>query len=182
MKKFLIILITILLMSTYSFASIEQDSADILVKMNLMSGYPDGTLRLENNITRAEFCTLIIKMLNYNESPIEITTKSKFKDLKETHWAYTSVMTATQLGFLSGYEDLTFRPSNNITYAEACSILISVLGYKGDVKGKWPQNVTDKAEELSLNKNIVAEASDKVTRGTVSIMLVNAMNVKIKIK
>lgn len=180
MKKCLIILVVLILIITYSFASVEQDSANVLVKMNLMSGYPDGTLKLENNITRAEFCTLIIKMLNYNENPIEITTKIKFKDLKENHWAYRGVMTATQLGFLSGYEDLTFRPSNNITYAEACSILINVLGYKGDVKGKWPQNVTDKAEELNLNRNVVAEAPDKVTRGTVSTMLINAMNVKMK--
>ena len=181
MKKFLLIMIfSIMLILSFSFATVEEDSASTLVKMNLMAGYPDGTLKLENNITRAEFCTLVTKMLGYNENPIEITTKKSFSDMKKSHWAYNSVMTATQLNFLSGYEDNTFRPSNNITYAEVSSILIKVLGRGDDLEGNWPDNVVNLAEELKLNKNVEAEAKDKLTRGQVSVMLINAMGLPIK--
>lgn len=181
MKKFLLlILFSITLIMSFSFATVEEDSANTLVKMNLMAGYPDGTLRLENNITRAEFATLVIKMLGYNDNPIKITTNKVFSDLKSTHWAYNSVMTATELKLLSGYEDNTFRPSNNITYAEVSSILIKVLGKGDDVTGKWPDNVVNMAEELNLNKNVEATHSDKLTRGQVSVMLINAMSLPIK--
>lgn len=177
MKKVLSIFFVMLLIFSVSFADIKESSAEVLVKMGLLSGYPDGTLKLENNITRAEFCTLIIKMVGKNQTPLQ----NKFSDVKESHWAYGVINRAAELGYLSGYEDGSFRPSNNITYAESCSILINLLGYKNEVTGAWPYNVTEKAKELNLNKNLEElESSHIMTRGEVSIMLVNSMNVKFK--
>ena len=177
MKKIFIIFFSMLLVFSVSFGDIKESSADVLVKMGLLSGYPDGTLKLENNITRAEFCSLIIRMVGKNEAPLE----NRFRDVKESHWAYGVINRAAELGYLRGYEDGSFRPSNNITYAESCSILINLLGYKNEVTGVWPNNVTEKAKELNLNKKVEElEASHIMTRGEVSVMLVNSMNVKFK--
>ena len=166
---------------SFSFATIYDECGETLVKMNLLSGYPDGTLKLENNITRAEFSVLIMKMLGYTNDNIEVLSPKNFKDLKESHWAYKSVMKATELKYLNGYEDNTFRPSNNLTYAECCAILVNVLGYNGDMKGAWPNNVMNKAAELKLNTNLsTKESKNLVTRGEVAVMLVNSMNVKLK--
>lgn len=177
MKKIFLIIVSFVMILNFSLANMQEDCGRILVKMNLLAGYPDGTLKLENNITRAEFCTLIIKMVGKNETPIE----SRFSDVKEEHWAYGVINRAAELGYLSGYEDGTFRPSNNITYAESCSILVNLLGYKDEIVGTWPISVTDKANELNLNINLEGlEPSHIMTRGEVSIMLVNSMNVKFK--
>lgn len=177
MKKVLPIFFVVLLIFSVSFGDIKESSADVLVKMGLLSGYPDGTLKLENNITRAEFCTLIIKMVGKNQVPLE----NKFNDINESHWAYGVINRAAELGYLSGYEDGSFRPSNNITYAESCSILINLLGYKNEVTGEWPNNVTEKSNELKLNKSLEElDPSHIMTRGEVSVMLVNSMNVKFK--
>lgn len=177
MKKLLYIFLAVTLIFSASFANFEENAADVLVKMGLLSGYPDGTLKLENNITRAEFCSLIIRLVGQNEAPLG----NKFSDIKETHWAYGVINRAAELGYLSGYEDGTFRPSNNITYAESCSILINLLGYKDEVTGEWPTNVTEKANELKLNINLdELEATHTMTRGEVSIMLINSMNIPIK--
>ena len=146
--------------------------------MGLMSGYPDGTLGLERDITRAEFCTLVAKMLGISDE--ENFTTEDFSDLPQTHWAYKNVMALADRGIISGYGDTTFRPSNNVTYAESAVILISVLGYKGDLEGAWPTNVTTMSESLGLNSGFSAMASDKMTRGNVSIMLVNGMDVELK--
>ena len=177
MKVLIYVFLSISLIFSSSFANFEESSADVLVKMGLLSGYPDGTLGLENNITRAEFCALIIRMLGNNQAP----TENRFSDIKETHWAYGVINRAAELGYLNGYEDGTFRPSNNITYAESCSILINLLGYRDELIGVWPTNVVTKANELGLNKNLEdLEASHKMTRGEISVMLVNSMNVKFK--
>jgi len=179
MKKILSVLTALMLFMSCTLAITIDDAANTLVKMKLMSGYPDGTLGLENNITRAEFCTLVAKMLGINKE--ETFLVDDFEDLKKSHWAYKSVMALTERGFISGYEDSTFRPSNTLTYAECSAILVGVLGYKNDLTGVWPTNVTSMAENLLLNKDLdKVTASDKMTRGDVSIMLVNAMDVTLK--
>lgn len=177
MKRFLFIFLSAIMIFSISFANVEENAADILVKMGLLSGYPDGTLKLENNITRAEFCSLIVRLIGENEPPVG----NRFSDIKESHWAYGVINRAAELGYLSGYPDGTFRPSDNINYAESCSILINLLGYKDEVIGEWPTNVITKANELNLNINLEElKSSHTMTRGEVSIMLINSMNVKIK--
>lgn len=177
MKRLLYILLSLMLITSISFGNVIDNSADVLVKMGILNGYPDGTLKLENNITRAEFCSLIIRMVGKNQVPLT----NKFSDIKESHWAYGVINRAAELGYLRGYEDGTFRPSNNITYAESCSILINMLGYKDEVVGEWPTNVTEKAKELGISKNLEElEASYTMTRGEISVMLVNSMHVNFK--
>ena len=181
MKKFYLIVLSFIMIFGFSFASYQDDCGEILVKMNLLAGYPDGTLKLENNITRAEFSVLIMKMLGYNNDNIDISVEKDFKDLNKKHWAYKNVLKANELGYLSGYEDNTFRPSNNLTYAECCSILTSVLGYKSDLKGKWPDNVMNMADKLGINKNLsLKNSKDLVSRGEVAIMIVNSLEINIK--
>lgn len=181
MKKFSLIILSFIMVFGFSFASYQDDCGDILVKMNLLAGYPDGTLKLENNITRAEFSVLIMKMLGYNSDNIVLTSNKNFSDLKETHWARKSIIKATELKFLNGYDDNTFRPSNNLTYSECCAILVNVLGYNSDMKGAWPNNVINMAEKLGLNKKLSKkESKDLVTRGEVAIMLVNSLNIEVK--
>ena len=181
MKKISLIILGLIMIFGFSFANYQDDCGNILVKMNLLTGYPDGTLKLENNITRAEFSVLIMKMLGYNSDNIEVGTEREFKDLTSKHWAYKSVLKANELGYLSGYEDNTFRPSNNLTYSECCSILINVLGYKSELKGKWPDNVMNMADKLGINKNLASkDAKDLVSRGEVAIMLVNSLEIDIK--
>ena len=179
MKKIISVLAILIMLLSNVFAITVDDAADTLVKMNLMSGYPDGTLGLEKYITRAEFCTLIAKMLGINNQ--ESFLVDDFEDLQSHHWAYKSVIALADKGVISGYQDHTFRPSSTLTYAECASILIGVLEYKNELEGVWPTNVMSMAESLQLNKDLIIEKhSDKMTRGYVSIMLINALNVEMK--
>ncbi|MBE5812281.1 MAG: S-layer homology domain-containing protein [Clostridiales bacterium] len=181
MKKISLIILSFIMIFSFAFASYQDDCGEILVKMNLLAGYPDGTLKLENNITRAEFSVLIMKMLGYNSDNIVLESDKKFSDLKESHWARKSIIKATELKYLNGYDDNTFRPSNNLTYAECCAILVNILGYNSDIKGAWPNNVMNMAAELKLNKNLsIKESKELVSRGEVAVMLINSLNVQIK--
>jgi len=161
-------------------ASLIEESADTLQKMKILNGYEDGTLRLDNNITRAEFCALIMNMLD-----IKVTEpqNNKFSDIKDGAWYYNAINKVAELGYINGYkEDGTFRPSNNITYAESCAILVNILGYNNELEGVWPSNVTNKAKELGIVSGLQEdlESSYKMTRGEISIMLINSMSIKVK--
>lgn len=51
-----------------------------------------------------------------------------FSDVAETDWYHPYIQSATDQGFLTGYEDDTFRPSQNVTLAEFC-VMISNAYY-----------------------------------------------------
>ena len=179
MRKILVFLITFIMTFNTSFATLIEDSADTLNKMKILNGYEDGSLRLENNITRAEFCALIINMLQIKDFN---NLNNKFSDIREGAWYYNSVNKVAELGYINGYkEDQTFRPANNITYAESCAIMINMLGYNEELTGSWPTNVIDKAKELKIDEGLSdLDASYKMTRGEISVMLINCMNQKVK--
>ena len=179
MKRILSLLIMFIILLNTSFAGIIEDSADTLNKMKILNGYEDGSLRLENNITRAEFCALIINMLGINDFN---DLENRFSDIKEGAWYYNAINKIAELGYINGYkEDGTFRPANNITYAESCAIMVNLLGYNDELEGVWPDNVINKAKELGVVEGLTdLESSYKMTRGEISVMVVNAMNIKVK--
>lgn len=47
----------------------------------------------------------------------------RFKDVPAKHWAYPYVENMAKLGYLSGYDDGTFKPGNNLTFMESMSTL-----------------------------------------------------------
>jgi len=179
MKKILAFLFSGIILFNISNATIIENSADTLNKMKILNGYEDGALRLENNITRAEFCALIMNMLD-----IKVTENlpNKFSDIKDGTWYYNAINKIAELGYINGYkEDGTFRPSNNITYAESCAIMVNVLGYNEELVGEWPNNVIDKSKELGIIEGLeISDSSYKMTRGEISVMLVNSMSIKVR--
>jgi len=179
MKSFIMAFISVMIIFECSFANITHEAADTLVQMKILNGYEDGTLRLENNITRAEFCALIMNMLGIKVTePLE----NKFSDIKEGAWYYNAINKVAEMGYINGYkEDGTFRPNNNITYAESCAIMVNLLGFNDELEGVWPNNVIEKAKELGIIEGLVdLEASYKMTRGEISVMLINSMSIKVR--
>lgn len=91
------------------------------VDQGLIKGYPDGSFRPNNNITRAEFITLVNKVYGYT-STVPIT----FTDVKRSDWYYNSVAIAVAAGYISGYPDGTMKPDNPISRKEAASFIMKI--------------------------------------------------------
>lgn len=94
-----------------------------LTGTGVITGYPDGTFRPENTITRAEFTTLVVRFMGLAGEGV-----SAFPDIAETHWASSYTATAERQGLLSGYPDGTVHPEAAVTRAEAVVILNNMLG------------------------------------------------------
>lgn len=192
MKKYmsftLIFLLIFSLSTTYLYAQNEQEqfkeardsSAEALVKLNILKGYEDGTLRLDNKILRSEFITLVVRLKGYHHDADIDDIKINFKDIEEKHWAYDNIKLAVKYNIVTGYPDNTIAPNNNVTYAEALAVLINALGYEDTLDGDWPDNVVEKATELKLDTNLDIEANTQITRGEMSIMIYNALTVPLK--
>lgn len=99
------------------------DSVIYLSEKFILNGYFDGTFKPENNITRAEFAKIIVSATG----SIDPYALSSFKDINKDEWYYSYVSTAYSMGYITGYPDGSFRPNDNITRADICTIVNRVL-------------------------------------------------------
>lgn len=98
-----------------------------LADEGMVSGYPDGTFRPENSITRAEFAKLV---LLYSQPKGEkLPDVQTFPDVPKTHWAFPYIEACVRLGILSGYPDGTFKPEKSITKAEIVKLIVASKKY-----------------------------------------------------
>ena len=108
------------------------------VQRGIMKGYPDGSFKPNNPITRAEFTQMISTIDNkaYGVAP--------FADVLG-HWAERPIGSEYQAGRIAGYPDGTFRPDAHITRCEAAVILNKIFERNFDamslLKCKNPQMI-----------------------------------------
>lgn len=58
---------------------------------------------------------------------IQVCAASQFSDVSEEHWAYNQISELVNRGILSGYEDGTFKPNNDVTRAEWATIMTTAF-------------------------------------------------------
>lgn len=84
-------------------------------------GDENGNFRADAGITRAEVVVLFSRLLK-NPMPSGLKLTSKFGDVPQDKWYFTSVAYMEQFGIVSGYEDGTFRPEDTISRSELVAI------------------------------------------------------------
>ena len=111
-----------------------------LSNAGILDGYEDGTFRPDGNITRAEFATITARFLEASYDG-----GNCFPDI-DGHWAAEYINEAANAGIVDGYEDGTFRPQQNITRAEAVTMVNRTVDrhpdadYLLDNMVTWPDN------------------------------------------
>jgi hypothetical protein len=91
----------------------------------ILTGYPDGTFKPDQRITRAEIAAIIYRYLKL--SPPE-QTNINFLDLTPSHWAFGFIERIRERGIITGYPDNTFRPDSFSTRAEAVVMIARMMG------------------------------------------------------
>ena len=119
-------------MITTSFSDVSNDAwyataVKTMASLGMMSGYPDGTFRPDEPITRAEFATVALAFAYEPDN-----ARCSYLDVSTSAWYYTYVAQATTYGWIGGYPDGTFRPNNSITRVEVCVIVNNMLGRTPD--------------------------------------------------
>jgi arabinan endo-1,5-alpha-L-arabinosidase len=86
-----------------------------------ISGYSDNTFRPYNNTTRSQFVKLTALAFHL---PLYEGTEQHFSDVPRDHPFYVFVETARMHGLVSGYNDGTFRPYNNVTRGQVAKVAV----------------------------------------------------------
>ncbi len=104
------------------------DAVGYAVGKGIVSGYPDGSFRPDQAITRAEFSSIASRF-----AQLTLEKNLFFTDLPPSHWGYKAVRLAASNGWIFGYPDNTFRPERAITRAEVTSITNRMLNRQADL-------------------------------------------------
>jgi len=97
-----------------------------------LHGYPDGTFRPDDPITRAEFAVMLMQFRGPQTAEVELP----FADEERVgDWARAAIAQAVQLGILEGYPDGTFRPDQAITRAEIAKMIVGLYAMEPDGSG-----------------------------------------------
>ena len=120
-----------------------------------IQGYPDGFVKPQNNITRAEVATIFFRLLTDEAREYFWSTDSGFSDVKSSDWFNNAVSTMVNAGVITGYNDGTFRPNDPITRAEFATIAARFLSDPYslqdqfyDTEGHWAEVYINRAAEV----------------------------------
>lgn len=112
-----------------SFADVQghwaQAYIQALASRNIITGFPDGTFKPNEPVTRAQFAAIILKAF----SPTATRPAREFSDVRQNYWGYTAIQTAVRGGFMAGYPEGTFQPEQRIPRVQSLVALVNGLGF-----------------------------------------------------
>ena len=115
------------------------------IHFNYVIGYTDGTIRPNNDISRAEVATIFFRLLTDEAREQYTTTAGSFTDVKAGMWCNRAIATLTNMGIIKGYTDGSFQPNKSITRAELATIIARFAKLDvntktfSDINGHWAQ-------------------------------------------
>lgn len=87
-----------------------------------LCGYPDGSFRAEQPLTRQELAMMLYRLLP-EQARQSARTQNAFADVVRGDWAYTAISAVTGLGVIAGEEDAFFEPEKSVSERELTQIL-----------------------------------------------------------
>jgi uncharacterized lipoprotein YddW (UPF0748 family) len=177
--------------NTVRFSDIEQHWAkpfiEGLARLGIVSGFPDGTYRPSELVTRAQFASLLGRAFDLPKKRNAVT----FSDVPTNHWAVGAIREAYEMQFLSGYPGNRFSPEQAIPRVQILVALVTGL----EVTGKTVElnqfyrdaitipNYATSRIEIATDREMVVNAPDvqllqpnvSATRGDVAALLYQAL-------
>lgn len=190
-KKIIVLLLVSLVIYTStgvyaSFPDVQEDasylkSIERLASLGIITGNEKGEYRPNDMLTREQFAKVIVQVANLEDKVNEVKSGSSFPDISPERWSSDYIEVAVDSGYINGKLDGKFHPDENITYAEACTAMVKMLGYStNDLTGIWPDNYINKAEETGISDGVDLSSHDALPRWALAVMLDNLMNTPIK--
>ena len=207
-KKFLSLLLSaalvlaMVLPASAAFTDITdsqlQKQVSVLQMLGVIGGTSASTFSPNGTLSRAQFCKMAVVLLGReNEEPL-YRNRTIFPDVKSSHWArgYINLAVSVDVGgstgengqttggvkLIRGMADGTFQPDRAITYAEAVTILMRVLGYSDTDAGmNWPMGYLQLAAKLGVTNGLTGlGANSSLTRAQAATMFYQALFAKTK--
>jgi hypothetical protein len=157
-------------------------------------GFKDGTFKPEGYLTRAELCTLLIRIRTARKP--EPPLRTGFTDISQRHWAAGYIAEGVRAGIIKGFPDGKFRPAKGVTREQAIAFLVRFAEFIEpdfiyekpfpDVEVfHWSAKAIHLAKKegfLDYLKGKNFEPERKITRGEVADIMSRIKSISIKLK
>ena len=107
-------------------------------------------------ITRAQFIGYLFKLAGYTANVYK-TDDIPFVDVSTQTPYYNEICTMYEMGRVNGTDPNMFSPDNHVTFAQACKLIVDVLGYRNYTEVKYGEDLASyamMAGELEINKGV----------------------------
>ena len=139
---------------------------ETMANAKIIEGYPDGSFRPNAPVSRAEFAAIAARFSDAVSDGV-----TDFFDVSDSHWAFTYIAKANELGWVKG-DSGYFRPDDNMTRAEVITVVNRVLERAVHEEGMpdgmilWPDNQPGKwyyeAVQEATNSHTYVRTDEKV--------------------
>ncbi|MBH8565600.1 S-layer homology domain-containing protein [Nostoc sp. CENA67] len=157
--------------TTFSDVSSNYWAAQFIQELSqrgVIAGFPDGSFRPEEPVTRAQFAAMVNKAFQKAQQRQPI----RFADVPSNYWAYNAIQQAYTIGFLSGYPGNRFEPNQAIPRQQVLVALANGLEYGAS------NNVEGTLQYFNDAYNIAGYARSPIAAATENQIVVNYPNVK----
>lgn len=167
---------------------------EVLQLMGVVDGMSGSSFVPSGTLTRAQFCKMAVTAMGQGDRVNIYKNYTIFPDVKPGHWAAGYVNLASRLTadgsegdegkgtrLISGFSDGTFGPDRTVTYGQAITILMRMLGYSdSDVSVVWPDGYIDQAMAIGLSDGVKLSGGSPINRGQAVRLFVNLLNCETK--
>jgi len=102
------------------------EEIELLAASGITEGYDDGTFRPSANVTRQAMAAFLSRALELDQD-YEVPAQPTFPDVPIDHPFFTEIELLAASGITTGYDDGTFRPSDNVTRMAMSAFLVRGL-------------------------------------------------------
>lgn len=161
-----------------SFETIQEFSDRGLTK-----GYPDGSFRPDQVVSRAEFVAFVNRTFNFEASE----TAVEFVDINGAEWFFEDLQIAVSQGYIEGYPDGTFRPDKSVTRQEVAVILQRILKYEliaFSSTEEWMEPWAKESIQIMMSNGVIVsrengfEGNHGMTREEMAVSLISALHIE----
>ena len=158
------------------------EAVELLYALDIMIGDETGDFKLNDSIKRSEVAKIAVALAGLTQVAESTKTQANFPDVGVGHWANGYINVAQAQKYVIGDDTGRFRPDDVITYAEAVTIMMRVLGYEpaAAANGGFPTGYLVTAGNAGLFKGGVSSATNaEATRGIVARLAYNALTINL---
>lgn len=162
-------------------------AVEALRTMGVIDG-SGGRYEPDGNLTRAQFCKMAIEVMGKGDEAEAEASRTIFNDVPGRHWArgYVNLAATTTVGgdadgkgaarLMMGQGNGSFAPDRAITYAEAVTTLLRILGYSKQANSNWPSGAVATAASVGLDSGFAPPAAgEPITRAQAALLFCNLL-------
>ena len=149
--------------TSFTDVSSSLDHHDAIMELaarGILQGYEDDRFMPDIKLTRAHASKILAMSLGLDATNVK---DPGFKDINKNQWYYGYVATLANAGYISGFEDGTFRPNAPLTRAQTSKILDK--SYKMPMEAKTENPFADVSNNAWYVDHIRTLVENKVTKG-----------------